>query len=93
MYEKARSLVEEGRVTLQEETDKRVYLEVEGTHDTYGVRVASDHTFSCTCPYATMRGIPKGALCSHVLAGMLLLADADGPWLGTDEAPAADEDA
>lgn len=81
MYEKARQLVSDGRVTVQEETKKRIYLEVEGSHDTYGVRLESDHTFACTCPYATMRGLPKGALCSHVLAAILHLADAEGPWL------------
>lgn len=80
MYEKARSLVDEGRVHLQEETKKRVYLEVEGSHDTYGVRLESDHTFACTCPYATMRGLPKGALCSHVLAALAYLAGKDSPW-------------
>lgn len=84
MYEKARQLVAEDRVTLEEETAKRVYLEVEGSHDTYGVRLESDHSFSCTCPYATMRGLPKGALCSHVLAALVHLTDGDGPWLGED---------
>lgn len=81
MYEKARTLVDEGRVTLQEETDKRVYLEIEGSHDTYGVRLESDHSFSCTCPYATLRGLPKGALCSHVLAALAYLTDRGSPWM------------
>ncbi len=90
MYEKARGLVDEDRVRLADETDKRAYLEVQGTQDTYGVRLESDHTFSCTCPYATMRGIPQGALCSHALAAMLFLAQDGGPWMGP---PDADEDA
>jgi hypothetical protein len=80
MYEKARRLVDENRVQVTEETDKRVYLEVEGSHDTYGVRLESNHTFSCTCPFATMRGIPQGALCSHVLAALVHLAGAGGAW-------------
>lgn len=80
MYEKARGLVEEGRVELVDETPKRAYLEVEGSQDSYGVRLESDHTFSCTCPYATMRGIPQGALCSHALAAMLHLSARQGPW-------------
>lgn len=84
MYRKARRLVDEDRVTLVEEADKRVYLEVEGSHDTYGVRLESDHTFSCTCPFATMRGIPQGALCSHALAAMVLLTREDGPWAEED---------
>lgn len=77
IYEKARQIVEEKRVRLTDETDKRMYLEVEGQHDTYGVRMESDHTFACTCPYATLRGLPKGALCSHALAAMVFLAQED----------------
>ncbi len=82
MYEKARTLVEEERVELVDETSKRAYLEVEGSQDTYGVRLERDHTFSCTCPYATMRGIPQGALCSHALAAILHVANSQGPWFG-----------
>jgi hypothetical protein len=42
----------------------------------------SDHTFSCTCPYATLKGLPRGALCSHALAAMVYLVehDPDPPW-------------
>lgn len=84
MYEKARRLVDEDRVRLVDETDKRAYLEVEGSQDTYGIRVESDHTFSCTCPYATMRGIPQGALCSHVLAALAFLTDEESPWRSSE---------
>lgn len=84
MYEKARRIVDEGRVELKEETGKRVYLEIQGTTDTYGVRLESDHTYACTCPFATLQGLPKGALCSHALAALLYLCEQDGPWLGDD---------
>jgi uncharacterized Zn finger protein len=75
MYEKAREIVDEGRVEVTDETDKRLYLEVEGSTDTYGVRMESDHTFACTCPYATLKGLPRGALCSHALAAFVYLVE------------------
>lgn len=75
MYEKAREIVDQGLVEVVDESDKRVFLEVEGSSDTYGVRVESDHTFACTCPYATLKGLPKGALCSHALAALVYLVE------------------
>lgn len=75
MYEKAREIVDNGRVTKLEETGRRTYLEVEGTNDTYSIRVESDHTYACTCPYATLKGLPKGALCSHALAALVYLTE------------------
>lgn len=77
IYRKGHKIVGEDRVRLVDETDKALYLEVEGTHDTYGVRLERDHTFSCTCPFATMRGLPKGALCSHVVACLLYVSQLD----------------
>lgn len=76
LYEKAALLVRDGRVSVREETDKAVYLVVRGEHDEYQVRLERDHTFSCTCPYATMKGIAKGALCSHAAAAIVFVAQA-----------------
>jgi uncharacterized Zn finger protein len=75
VYEKAREIVDEGRVELLEETQQRIYLKVEGSTDTYSIRLESDHTFSCTCPYATLKGLPKGAVCSHSLAALVYLTE------------------
>lgn len=77
IYQKAREIVDEGRVTIQDETTKAIYLEVEGTTDTYGVRLHRDHTFSCTCPFATLQGLPKGALCSHAVACLIHVSQLD----------------
>lgn len=85
MYAKAREIVDEGRVEVTDESDKRLYLEVEGSTDTYGVRVESDHTFACTCPYATLKGLPRGALCSHALAAIVYLVEVEGRNLDEEE--------
>ena len=74
LYEKAATLVRDGRVTVREETEKAIYLVVRGEHDAYEVRLMRDHSFSCTCPYATMQGIAKGSLCSHTAAAILFVA-------------------
>lgn len=79
VYEKAREIVDDGRVTLTDETKKAIYLEVKGTSDTYGVRLQRDHTFACTCPFATLKGLPKGALCSHAVAAILFVAEQEAP--------------
>lgn len=71
LYLKARDLADGGRVSIDEDTDRSIYLTVQGEHDVYKVRLNRDHTFACTCPYATLRGLPKGALCSHVVAAIL----------------------
>ncbi|MGH2670285.1 MAG: hypothetical protein ACRDH5_14410 [bacterium] len=65
-------------MSVEEETEKAIYLLVRGDHDAYKVRIARDHTFSCTCPYATMHGIPKGALCSHAVAAIVHLSTGTG---------------
>lgn len=75
VYRKARELVDQGRVSLEDETDKRLYLLVRGASDTHKVRLEADHTFACTCPYATMRGIARGAVCSHVVAALLWVSE------------------
>ncbi len=77
IYRKAREIVDDDRVAIQDETAKAIYLEVEGSTDTYGIRLQRDHTFSCTCPFATLKGLPKGALCSHVLAALIYVTTLD----------------
>lgn len=77
IYQKGQQIVDEDRVSILDETAKAIYLEVEGSTDTYGIRLQRDHTFSCTCPFATLKGLPKGALCSHVLACLIYVSGLD----------------
>ena len=74
LYKKALGLATGGRVAIEEETDKAVYFAVRGESDEHKVRVQRDHTVSCTCPYFSLRGVTKGAHCSHVIAALLVLS-------------------
>jgi len=63
MIEKARRLLEKGRV---EQVGEGVY-NVVGDHGTYVVARSFDGTVSCSCP-----GFVKKRMCSHSLAVILL---------------------
>ncbi|MDX1611740.1 MAG: SWIM zinc finger family protein [Candidatus Thermoplasmatota archaeon] len=71
IYDKAKRLVDAGEVTIEDETAKAIYLAVAGTKEAHKVRIMRDHTIACTCPFATLKGLKKGALCSHAVAAIL----------------------
>jgi uncharacterized Zn finger protein len=70
IYRKGKELFRKGKVRLDVETDKALYLKVEGEHEEYSVRLMNDDTFNCTCRLGTLKA-GKGALCSHVVAAIL----------------------
>ncbi|MBX8631520.1 MAG: hypothetical protein KIY12_01735 [Thermoplasmata archaeon] len=57
-------------MSLDAETDKGVYLFVEGEHQRYSVRLMSGGTFNCTCTLASLKA-GKPVICSHVVAAIL----------------------
>lgn len=74
VYVKALRLVDEGRVKIEDETDKAVYFSVDGETGRWLVRLMRDNTFNCTCTWGSLQGASHGAFCSHVLAAVLVLA-------------------
>lgn len=74
VYRKGGEIYRQGGVKLDVETDKGVYLFVEGEHQRYDVRLMSDDSFNCTCRLGSLKA-GKGVLCSHVIAAILFEAD------------------
>ncbi len=70
IYRKGAELFGAGRITLDVETEKGVYLFVSGEHQRYQVRLMSDGTFNCTCPLGSLKA-GRGVLCSHVIGAIL----------------------
>jgi len=75
IFAKGLAIFESGNVVHDGETEGAIYFLVEGEHEKYKVRIASDGTFGCTCMRGTLHGSSKGAICSHVIAAMLYLVD------------------
>jgi len=75
IFAKGLAIFESGKVQHDGETERTAYFIVEGEHEKYKLRIASDGTFSCTCMRGTLHGSSKGAVCSHVIAVVLYLAD------------------
>jgi len=75
IFAKGLAIFESGKVVHDGETERTAYFIVEGEHEKYKVRVASDGTFGCTCMRGTLQGSSKGAICSHVIAVIMYLAD------------------
>lgn len=73
IYSKARDILSHGGVTVDVETEKGIYLFVEGEHQRYDVRLMSDDTFNCTCRLGSLKA-GKGVLCSHVVSAILFVA-------------------
>lgn len=73
IYRKGEEIYRKGGVSLDVETDKGMYLFVEGEHQRYEVRLMSDDTFNCTCRLGSLKA-GKGVLCSHVVAAVLFAA-------------------
>ncbi len=70
IYRKGAELFSTGRIALDVETEKSVYLFVSGEHQRYQVRLMSDGSFNCTCPLGSLKA-GKGILCSHVVGAIL----------------------
>lgn len=75
IFAKGLAIFESGKVQHDGETERAAYFVVEGEHEKYSVRMASDGTFGCTCMRGTLHGSSKGAICSHVIAVILYLAE------------------
>ena len=75
IFAKGLAIFESGKVQPDGETERTAYFIVEGEHEKYKVRIASDGTLGCTCMRGTLHGSSKGAICSHVIAAILYLAD------------------
>lgn len=75
IFAKGLAIYESGGVIPDGETEKTAYFRVEGEHEQYRVRIASDGTFGCTCMRGTLSGASKGAVCSHIVAAILYLAE------------------
>lgn len=74
IYAKAADLVAHERVREAGESPRAAYFEVAGESGTHHVRLMSDHSFNCTCTWGSLKGATNGALCSHVVAAILSLA-------------------
>ncbi|MBX8635287.1 MAG: hypothetical protein KIS30_06695 [Thermoplasmata archaeon] len=70
IYRKGAELFSTGKVALDVETEKGLYLFVTGEHQRYQVRLMSDGTFNCTCPLGSLKA-GRGVLCSHVVGAIL----------------------
>jgi len=75
IFSKAMAMFQSGKVQPDGETERTAYFLVEGEHEKYKVRIASDGTFGCTCMRGTLHGSSKGAMCSHVIAAVIYLAE------------------
>jgi len=75
IFAKGRSIYDAGKVVPDGETERAAYFIVEGEHEKYKVRIASDGTFGCTCMRGTLHGSSKGAVCSHVISAIIFLAE------------------
>lgn len=75
IFAKGLAIYESGKVVHDGETDRTAYFIVEGEHERYKTRIASDGTFGCTCMRGTLHGSSKGAICSHVIAAIIYLAE------------------
>lgn len=75
IFSKGLAIFESGKVVTDGETERAAYFIVEGEHEKYKVRMASDGTFGCTCMRGTLHGSSKGAICSHVIAAIIYLAE------------------
>ena len=75
IFTKGLAIYESGKVKPDGESDRTVYVIVEGDHEPHTVRLSSDGTFSCTCMRGTLHGASKGSVCSHVFAAMLFLSE------------------
>lgn len=73
IYSKANYILSHAGVSVDVETEKGIYLFVEGEHQRYDVRLMSDDTFNCTCRLGSLKA-GKGVLCSHVVAAILFVA-------------------
>lgn len=74
IFIRGKQLFKEGKVKLDIETEKAIYLKVEGRRNVYDVRLMSDGTFNCTCRSGSIKGAVYGSLCSHVVAAILYVA-------------------
>ena len=74
IYTKGLEIYRRGGVAIDVETEKSVYLFVEGEHQKYDVRLMSDDTFNCTCRLGSLKA-GKGVLCSHVIASILFMSE------------------
>ncbi len=70
IYRKGSELFNDGKVSLDAETEKGVYLFVEGEHRRYEVRLMSGGSFNCTCALGSLKA-GKPVICSHVVAAIL----------------------
>ncbi len=78
IYRKGEEIFAHGGVTIDVETDKGVYLFVEGEHQKYDVRLMSNDTFNCTCRLGSLKA-GKGVLCSHVVASIIYMSSRQAP--------------
>ena len=75
IFAKGLAIFKSGKVVHDGETERVIYFIVEGEHEKHKVRVVSDGTFGCTCMRGTLHGSSKGAICSHVIAAIIYLAE------------------
>lgn len=75
IFAKGRAIYAAGKVVPDGETERTAYFVVEGEHEKYKVRIASDGTFGCTCMRGSLQGPSKGAVCSHIIAAIIFLAE------------------
>jgi len=66
--EKSSSLLKEGKVRKEFETDKRIYFKVQGETDLHSVIFDKERkNFICDCTFSSL----KKGMCSHVYACIL----------------------
>lgn len=79
IFDKGAKLWRQRRITLEDETESVRYYAVWGSSGEYKVRLSSDRTTNCTCPFGTMKGSTRGAICSHVIATILHASIGEAP--------------
>jgi hypothetical protein len=79
IFTKAKQIVDEGRIKVELETDKRIFFQItknkqEGENDIESVSFFYEDRYinhSCTCKHMTMTNPTN--LCSHKLAAIMLM--------------------
>ena len=71
LFDKGAQLWKQRRVVLEDETENVRYYAVWGASGEYKVRLSSDRTMNCTCPFGSLKGATRGAVCSHLIAAIL----------------------
>lgn len=71
--DKAKKLLEDGKVVAELETGQRIYFTVSSNHE-HSVIFSKNKGWSCSCKHSSLKKTP----CSHILAAQQLLKKKKG---------------